>query len=50
MYKTRCIQDIKEDYKATLEKCRRISKEDIKKESIFMKIYGFILKVLAPLM
>ena len=50
MYKTECLKDIKDDYLSTLVKCHLVNSDDVKKESIFMKIYGFILKVLAPLM
>ena len=50
MYKTECLKDIKADYLNTLTKCHQVNHEDVKKESIFMRIYGFVLKVLAPLM
>lgn len=50
MYKTDCIADIERDFEETLEKCKRVTVESIKKEKLLMKLIGFILKVVAPLM
>lgn len=49
MYKTSCISEIEADFSATLEKCREVTLETIKKEKIFYKISGQILKFVAPL-
>lgn len=50
MYQTECIADIEQDFEETLKKCRRVTKETIKKEKLGMKLAGWILKVVAPLM
>lgn len=49
MYKTSCITDIEADFLQTLEKCREVTLETIKKEKVFYKISGQILKFVAPL-
>ena len=49
MYRTSCISEIEADFSATLEKCREVTLETIKKEKIFYKISGQILKFVAPL-
>lgn len=50
MYQTSCIKDIKIDFDSTLEKCHQVNQNDIKNESFGMKLYGFLLTVIAPLM
>lgn len=49
MYRTSCISEIEADFSATLEKCREVTLETIKKEKVFYKISGQILKFVAPL-
>ena len=50
MYKTDCIVDIEKDFKETLAKCTRVTKETVKKEKLGWKVAGWVLKVVAPLM
>lgn len=50
IYHADCINDIEEDYKSTLQKCTKVTKETIKKEKIGYKIAGFLLKSFAPLL
>ena len=50
MYQTDCIADIERDFEETLEKCTRVTTESIKKEKLPLKMVGWILKVVAPLM
>ncbi len=50
MYRTDCIADIERDFEETLKKCTCITKETLKKEKLGMKLFGWILKVVAPLM
>lgn len=50
MYKTSCISEIEEDFQKTLEKCRIVTTEMIKKETIFVKLLGCFMKVMAPLL
>ncbi|MCD8321344.1 MAG: cardiolipin synthase [Oscillospiraceae bacterium] len=50
LYKTPAIRDIYEDFQKTLEKCQRVTLEDVKKEKLRVKLSGALLKVMAPLM
>lgn len=50
LYKTDCIADIEKDFQETLAKCRRVTAETIRHESLFYKLLGFIMTFIAPLM
>lgn len=50
LYRTSCISDIEADFQNTLALCREVTAETIKKEKLFYKITGSILKIFAPLM
>lgn len=50
MYGKPCIKDIEEDFLATQAKCREVTPESIKKEKLSVKISGFIMKLIAPLL
>ncbi len=50
MYKMECISDIEQDFEETLLKCREVTPETIKKEKLFYKFWGAVLKIIAPLM
>ena len=50
MYNTLCIGDIEQDFDETLKLCRRASMETVKKEKLRIKLTGYLLKVLAPLL
>ena len=50
MYRTDCIPQIEEDFRKTLEKCREVTEEDIKKEKLSYRVTGDLLKWTAPLM
>lgn len=50
LYRNRCISDIEKDYQETLEKCREVTPETIKKERFSYKILGGAMKVIAPLL
>ena len=50
MYKTSCIQEIEADFQETLEKCRTVTPQTIKKEKLFYKLTGPVMRFLAPLM
>lgn len=50
MYKTECIPAIEKDFRRTLKKCRAVTDESIKNESLFYKAAGHLLKWVAPLM
>lgn len=50
LYQVPEIADIERDVQETLEKCQRITLVDCKKEKLWMKIYGKVLRLFAPLM
>ncbi|MBQ3701743.1 MAG: cardiolipin synthase [Oscillospiraceae bacterium] len=50
LYKAACIPEIEADFQETLTKCREVTRETIKKESLFTKIAGPIAKLVAPLL
>ncbi len=50
MYGVSCIADIVKDFDISVAKSRNVTKESIKKEKLFYKIGGKLLKLLAPLM
>lgn len=50
MYGTDCVSDIEEDFQATLQKCRQVTKETVKKEKWSVKLTGYVMKAAAPLM
>lgn len=50
LYKTECIRDIEKDFEETLGRCRQVTPESIKKEKLYYKIVGSIMKIIAPLM
>ncbi|MBR1599720.1 MAG: cardiolipin synthase [Lachnospiraceae bacterium] len=50
LYKTECIADIEKDFQHTLESCQEVTPETIRREKLYYKILGGIMKILAPLM
>lgn len=50
MYRVPENADVEADIQNTLEKCHEVTMEDVKQEKFRMKLLGFLLKVLAPLM
>ena len=50
MYEVDCIPEIEADYQSTLQKCRKVTSESIRKEKWTTKAAGFVLKVIAPLL
>lgn len=50
LYQADCLPKIAADFDYTLTKCRLVTPETIKKEKWTLKIMGFILKIIAPLM
>ena len=48
--KTPCIPSIEADFDATLPLCRRVTPESMKREKLFYKLLGPLLKLVAPLM
>ncbi len=50
MFGVPCIRDIEEDYRRTLEKCRAVGVEELKKEKLSVKLRGILFKAIAPLL
>lgn len=50
LYKVECIKDIAADYQDTLTKCSKVTPDSIKKEKLYYKLVGSVLKLIAPLM
>ncbi|MBD5492996.1 MAG: cardiolipin synthase, partial [Lachnospiraceae bacterium] len=50
MYNTDCIPEMEADYQATLAKCRQVSMESLRKERLTLKLTGYLMKVVAPLL
>lgn len=50
LYKTGCIPDIEADFQATLKKCRQVTKETVRHEKWKVKMTGYLMKAVAPLM
>ena len=50
LYKVPALADIKADFAETFAKSQRITAADIKKQSLFYRLMGALLKVVAPLM
>ena len=50
MYDVDCIHEIEKDFRATLKKCRRVTKKTMKNDKVSRKIMGVVMKAVAPLM
>jgi cardiolipin synthase len=50
LYRTDCIADIEKDFLETLEKCREVTDDSIRKEKMSYKIMGGVAKMISPLM
>ena len=50
LYGVDCVGTIEADFVSTLEKCRTISQQTIKKEKWWLRLTGYIMKLAAPLL
>ena len=50
LYKVPCLPEIEKDFQDTLSKCRRVTFESVKKEKLYYKIMGGLMKFIAPLL
>lgn len=50
IYNNSVVWDIEKDFQNTLKKCQLVTKEDLKSRSIFEKLVGRVLRLVAPLM
>ncbi len=44
------VADVEADFQQTLEQCQQVTEETVAQEHFFVKLTGFLLKVLAPLL
>ena len=49
LYQVPCIAEIDRDFEETLGKCRRVTEETIRREKLFYRVMGQIMKFVAPL-
>ena len=45
-----CIPQIEADFQATLAQCRQVTAESLRREKLSLKLMGFVLKTIAPLL
>lgn len=50
LYETDCIADIEADFQKTLSACRTVTMETVRRESFKVKMTGYLMKAVAPLM
>lgn len=50
LYNVPCISEIEWDFLETREKCRRVTMEDVKGEKLFVRAFGAVLRMIAPLL
>jgi cardiolipin synthase len=50
MYKNQEVKAMEEDFQMTLLKCQRITIKENRKRNFFMKIFGQVIRIIAPLM
>ena len=50
LYDVACIGQMEADFRATLKKCRRVTRQTLKKEKWTRRLTGFMLKAFAPLL
>ncbi|MCM1143073.1 MAG: cardiolipin synthase [Blautia sp.] len=48
-YQTDSVSRIEEDFQATMAKCRQVTPETVRKEKWTMKVMGYLMKAIAPL-
>ena len=49
-YKADCLAQMEEDFRETFAKCREVTRQTIKEEKLPMKLMGFLMKAVAPLL
>ena len=50
LYKTDCIKDIKADVENTIAASSRVGQDSMSREKLYIRLLGFLMKALAPLM
>lgn len=50
LYEVECIGDIEKDFQETLKQCHAITRRDVKREKLYYRIAGILMKIVAPLL
>ena len=50
IYRNPVVRDIEKDFQDTLAKCQKVTMTEVRNRSTFVKIYGQVLRLVAPLM
>ncbi len=50
LYEVECIGDIEKDFQETLKQCHAITRRDVKREKLYYRIAGIMMKIVAPLL
>ena len=50
LYHVDCIEEIETDFQDTLAKCKPVTMETIRREKWTVKLTGYLMKVIAPLL
>ena len=50
LYQTPAVAEIEPDFRSTLKSCQQVTLDTMKKDKLYRKILGWLLKVFAPLM
>ena len=50
LYQTPAVAEIEQDFRSTLKSCQQVTLDTMKKDKLYRKILGWLLKVFAPLM
>ena len=50
LYKAACIADIERDFEETLQKCREVTPQTIREETLYNKIMGRVMQIIAPML
>ena len=50
VYRNPVVRDIEKDFQDTLAKCQKVTMTEVRNRSTFVKIYGQVLRLVAPLM
>ena len=50
IYRNPVVRDIEKDFQDTLTKCQKVTMTEVRNRSTFVKIYGQVLRLVAPLM
>lgn len=50
LYQTPAVAQIEQDFRTTLKSCQQVTLDSMKKDKLYRKVWGRLLKIFAPLM